>query len=229
MPVGQPIWLPVFLRLGRYSARMARRSIIYIDGFNLYYGAVKGSPYKWLDIQRLCERLRQDDDIQLIRYFTALVSGRTRANQDIYLRALATCPKVETILGKFKSKQFKCRVPACTFTGSRVYMGTEEKRTDVSIAVTLLDDAYQDKADRFVIVSGDSDLVPSVNLLKLRFSDKQVIVYVPTRDPRRGAAVELRSAADKDRSLPMELIQRSQFPREIPDGYGGTIRKPADW
>lgn len=208
---------------------MARRSIIYIDGFNLYYGAMRGGAHKWLDIQRLCERLRQDDDIQLIRYFTALIVGRTRTNQETYLRALATCPKVEAILGKFKSKQFKCRVSACTFPGSRVYVGTEEKRTDVSIAVMLLDDAYQDKADRFVIVSGDSDLVPSVNLLKLRFPEKQVIVYVPSRDPKRGAAVELRSAADKNRSLPMELIQRSQFPREIPDGHGGMIHKPADW
>ncbi|HKQ48367.1 MAG TPA: NYN domain-containing protein [Phycisphaerae bacterium] len=208
---------------------MSRRSIIYIDGFNLYYGAVKGSPHKWLDIQRMCERLRQDDEIQLIRYFTARVDGPTRANQDAYLRALATSPKIETILGNFKTKRFKCRVSACTFAGSRFYVGTEEKRTDVSIAVMLLDDAYQDKAERFVIISGDSDLVPSVNLLKLRFPEKQVIVYVPSRDPRRGAAVELRSAADKNRSLPMELIQRSQFPREMPDGHGGTIRKPVDW
>ena len=28
---------------------------IYIDGFNLYYGALKGSPYRWLDVKRLCE------------------------------------------------------------------------------------------------------------------------------------------------------------------------------
>jgi hypothetical protein len=61
---------------------MARRSIVYIDGFNPYYGAVKGGAYKWLDIQRLCERLRQDDEIQLIRYFTARVDGPTRTNQD---------------------------------------------------------------------------------------------------------------------------------------------------
>lgn len=208
---------------------MSRRSIIYIDGFNLYYGAVKGSPYKWLDIQRMCERLRQDDEIQLVRYFTALVDGASRASQDAFLRALATSPKVEIILGKFKSKRFKCRVSACSYSGSRFYLGTEEKRTDVAIAVTLLDDAYQDKADRFVIISGDSDLVPAVNLLKHRFPAKQVFVYVPTRDPTRGAAVELRSAADKNRSLPMELIHRSQFPQEMPDGHGGMIRKPADW
>src|SRR5260221_13126694 len=109
MPVGQPRWLPVFLRRPRYPAGMSRRSIIYIDGFNLYYGAIRGGDWKWLDLQRMCKRLRQDDDIQLIRYFTAIVNGPTRPNQETYLKALATCPKIETILGKFKSKRGKGR------------------------------------------------------------------------------------------------------------------------
>jgi integrase len=28
---------------------------VYVDGFNLYYGAVRGTPFKWLDIRRYCE------------------------------------------------------------------------------------------------------------------------------------------------------------------------------
>lgn len=27
---------------------------VYIDGFNLYYGAVKDTPDKWLDLHRMC-------------------------------------------------------------------------------------------------------------------------------------------------------------------------------
>ena len=30
------------------------RTSVYIDAFNLYYGAVKDTPYKWLDLQALC-------------------------------------------------------------------------------------------------------------------------------------------------------------------------------
>jgi hypothetical protein len=33
------------------------RTIVYIDGFNLYYGAVKGTPYKWLDLKSVCQKL----------------------------------------------------------------------------------------------------------------------------------------------------------------------------
>lgn len=105
----------------------------------------------------------------------------------------------------------------------------EEKRTDVNIAVQMLDDAYQDACDRFVIVSGDSDLVPAVNRLKVRFPKKEVVVYVPTRDPDRGAATELRGSADKDRDLPLALLKPSQLAPRVPDGAGGFIEKPADW
>jgi hypothetical protein len=66
---------------------------VYIDGFNLYYGAVKGSPYKWLDLGALCYRMLPNDTIQSIEYFTAIVSARPYdlgmpVRQQIYLRAL---------------------------------------------------------------------------------------------------------------------------------------------
>jgi hypothetical protein len=39
------------------------RTIIYVDGFNLYYGAVKNTPHKWLNLQRYFEMIRQNDDV----------------------------------------------------------------------------------------------------------------------------------------------------------------------
>jgi hypothetical protein len=42
---------------------------IYIDGFNVYYGCLKGTPYKWLDVGALCSRLFPRDRINRIRYF----------------------------------------------------------------------------------------------------------------------------------------------------------------
>ena len=49
-------------------------SIVYVDGFNLYYGAVKGTPYKWLDISKLCHFLLPKNQVLKIKYFTALVN-----------------------------------------------------------------------------------------------------------------------------------------------------------
>lgn len=215
-------------RVAQLGATVAR-SNVYIDGFNLYYGAIRGGPFKWLDLQLLFTRLRQADQIQRIFYFTALVDGPGRPRQEIYLKALATLPLVTVVLGRYKYKRVKCHVPPCAHLGSRHFSVPEEKRTDVNIAVQMLDDAYQDTCDSFVVVSGDSDLVPGVNRVKSRFPQKEVIIYVPTRDPVRGAAVELRTSGDKHRDFPLGLLRPCQFPASVPDGAGGTINKPVTW
>jgi uncharacterized LabA/DUF88 family protein len=208
---------------------MGNRSIIYIDGFNLYYGCVRGTRHKWLNLQTMFERLRPHDDIQIIHYFTALVQGPRRKQQETYLSALATTPKVNIILGKFKPKRIICNIADCTYPGKRIIASQEEKRTDVNIAIQMLDDAYGELADRIIIVSGDSDLVPAVHLVKERFPKIQITVYVPARDSMRGAAVELRNACDNHRTLPMNLIKRSQFPPTIEVPGGEDICKPKGW
>ena len=31
------------------------RTVVYVDGFNLYYGALKGTSWKWLDLVALSQ------------------------------------------------------------------------------------------------------------------------------------------------------------------------------
>ncbi len=57
----------------------------------------------------------------------------------------------------------------------------------------------------------------------------RTIVYVPSRHHLRGAAVELRSAADKHRTFPQALFKVSQFPPDVLDGRGHIIHKPTGW
>jgi hypothetical protein len=208
---------------------MKSRTIVYIGGFNFYYGAVRGTPYKWLDMEKCFLKLRQDDDIRQIWYFTALVDGTKGSRQQVYLRALATKPLVQVILGKFKLKQVTCGVTGCQYPGSRRFDLPEEKRTDVNIAIQLLDDAHHDRADKFIIVSGDSDLVPSLEIVKSQWPEKQLIVYVPSRNRLRGAAVELRNAADRHKTFPQAILKVCQFPAKLNDGRGGVIQTPSEW
>ena len=56
-----------------------KRTIIYIDGFNLYYRLLKERPAfkRWLNLLALVKSvLDPDNDIVKVRYFTARVSGR---------------------------------------------------------------------------------------------------------------------------------------------------------
>ena len=83
---------------------MRNRSIIYIDGFNLYYGAVKNMPWKWLGIERYFSPLLPDDEIQIIKYFTAKMLGSHKANQGAYIKALLTLNKVQIIYSLASNK-----------------------------------------------------------------------------------------------------------------------------
>ena len=208
---------------------MSNRSIIYIDGFNFYNGVIKNTKFKWLDIECLFRTLRQDDEIQSIHYFTALIFGNRRKNQQTYLDALSTFPLMNIIFGKFKIKSTKCRVQQCTYSGSRIFDLTEEKKTDVNIALQLVDDAYNNRTDRQIIVSGDSDLVPAIQMVKKYAPKMKITVYVPSTNKRRGAAREIRNTADKDKTFPVELLQHALLPDQVPDGKEGYITKPSTW
>jgi len=84
------------------------RTNFYIDAFNLYYGCLKNTAYKWLNLDEFCRRSLPSPRNQLnrIRYFTALVNARPHdpqqpIRQQIYLRALRTLPTVTIHYGTY--------------------------------------------------------------------------------------------------------------------------------
>ncbi len=91
---------------------IAKATAVYIDGYNLYYGRIRGTAFKWLDVVALFDRLLHDQDptteLLHVRYFTAPALGRFATHkqasetQAAYLRALAhTHPqRFTTTLGK---------------------------------------------------------------------------------------------------------------------------------
>jgi hypothetical protein len=84
------------------------RANVYVDAFNLYYECLRGTPYRWLDLDAFCRKLLPHDRIHRIRYFTALVSERSGdpqqpQRQQTYLRALRTIPHLSIHLGHYLS------------------------------------------------------------------------------------------------------------------------------
>lgn len=93
-----------------FSGRYPLDTFVYVDGFNLYYGAVKGTPYRWLNIRQLCELLLPKHTILRVKYFTARVSARPGdpdqpVRQQTFLRALATLKDFDIFYGHFLTKE----------------------------------------------------------------------------------------------------------------------------
>ena len=118
---------------------MARYSF-YIDGFNVYY-SLQGKPhyrkYKWLNYRKLAEAVvSAHDTVTGVFYFTAAVKWKRDSfkRHERYIKLLRSVG-VETIRGKFKTKQIRCHLCRREFTTH------EEKRTDVNIALRVVSDA----------------------------------------------------------------------------------------
>lgn len=141
------------------------RTNVYIDGFNLYYGAVKGTLYKWLDLSVLCRLLLPRNSINRIRYFTARVHGTAAdqqkpVRQDAYLRALETIPNLTVHEGRFLSSIVRMPLAYPAPGGPRTIevVKTEEKGSDVKLATYLLLDGFAGDYEAAVVISNDSDL-----------------------------------------------------------------------
>lgn len=205
------------------------RTIVYVDGFNLYYGSLKGTNYKWLDLPRLFRLILPDfHDITKIKYFTAPLSQRISigdaAKQKIYLTALRSyCPDLEIILGYFSTREKCVQLSKPIGDIKKTWIiNTEEKETDVNIAVHVLNDGWRDEFDCAVIVSNDSDLTESIRLTKL-ISRKMVGVIFPYR---KGKSVRLSRLADFQLEIRNKALARSQLPSPIPNT---SIYKPKTW
>ena len=210
---------------------------IYIDGFNLYYGALLGTQYKWLNLGEMCQQLLPKHQINKIRYFTARVVSlphdqQAPDRQDVYLRALRTIPNLAIHYGRFSFRPrnaprypFVYHSPSAPPETVRI-MKTEEKRSDVNLATLLLVDCFDGDFDEAVVISNDSDLTLPIDIVGSKFK-KRVGVINPHRNNRNSH--ELTSVAGWSfRRINRNVLAKCQFPVTLSDSKG-TFRKPSKW
>lgn len=101
----------------------------------------------------------------------------------------------------------------------------KEKQTDTNIATEIVSDAYLDSWDLAYLISGDSDLVPPVRLVKARFPLKKVIIVSP---PSRSSR-ELISIFGSHLWLNEDRLRKHQFPEEVVTAAGFRLQRPEKW
>ena len=207
------------------------RTYIYVDGFNLYYGALKGTPYKWLDLAKLFRNILEPrHNILKIKYFTARVKAQINdqakpQRQNVYLRALQNhCPEVEIYYGHFLSHTISAPL-AEPRSGPRLVniTKTEEKGSDVNLTVHLLNDGWTNVYDCAIAVTNDSDIAETLRLVKEMHAGKQLGLLTPGE---RRSSLQLVTHVDFVRNIREWTLQNSQLPLQIPET---KLTKPASW
>ncbi|MFZ6864701.1 antitoxin Xre/MbcA/ParS toxin-binding domain-containing protein [Undibacterium sp. Ji67W] len=232
------------------------RTRVYIDGYNLYYGCLKGSPYKWLDLlplfekhilpSALIERNGQPCQMTLlplaIKFFTAKILEKAAKAPD----SVSSQARYHTALRKQHKNRIEIIEGYYSLTESRVKIvdaahpkrwprdcqdalawKLEEKQSDVNLALQAYHDAITQEVDQVVIVTNDTDIAPALKLIRLHTA-VTIGLVIPAKQNVRIANTELSEQAHWVRShiLPSELAD-SQLPRVL-HGKSPTI-KPESW
>lgn len=222
------------------------RTAFFIDGYNLFYGLLAGTPYKWLDLPALLTHITKiqnpaSETIQ-VNYFTspvlptlATLGIKSKEAQDTYIRALKA-KGVTVTLGKHRlehgtaPRYIDKHTPASRQDKVDIW-DLEEKQTDVSLAVgmyRLLSKQQNLKADerikQIVMVSADTDMTPALKAIKEDFPEITVGIILPHREGiQRGVPGSLENHSDWiRRQVKTDELLSHQFPERVP-----TNKKPA--
>lgn len=224
------------------------KTTIYIDGFNLYYSAIRGTEYKWLDVVALfrgiCQQQNPESEITQVKFFTAPIKAKlsTRQqqalySQQLYIKALETLhpDHFECIEGFFqlsKGNFPRYQTPIDKLDKVPVWK-VEEKKTDVNIALSMYRDASKETAEQVVIVTSDSDIIPALEYIREDFPEIKIGVVFPKiqseADEYRISNKALSKLSHWTRGhIHPEELEASQLPDKIPTKKKPII-KPNYW
>ncbi len=204
-----------------------------IDGFNVYHSILRikkdtGYSTKWLDLQSLCKSylplFGKEAVLENIYYFSAIPYHLKDSKphkihrHEQYIRCLKTTG-IQVILGRFKNKDVYCH--RC----KSMILKHEEKETDVSIAIKLLELFFIDACDIAVIMSGDTDLSPAAQKSIELFPDRKICFSFPFARKNN----ELLKLAPGSFSINKKQYIKHQLPNPFILEDGTKIYKPTSW
>jgi uncharacterized LabA/DUF88 family protein len=224
------------------------RTNLYVDGFNLYYGAAKHTHLKWVNVIALAEAVLPGLQVNRTRYFTAMVKSspadpQQAQRQQTYIRALLTLPNLTVHYGRYQNTKVTARLCQPPPDTVRVHK-TEEKGTDVNIATYMLVDAFRNDCDQLVVVTNDSDLAEPIRIINFELNLKVIVLNphsqdtVARKNARNGGNQIARPSYDLKKAASLVKDMRShgnhchmaqaQLPHVLHDSVG-TITIPASW
>lgn len=201
------------------------RLIVYIDGFNLYHGIHDAASHEllWLDIVQLAKDLRPASSVVQVKYFTATVLDEpdAQSRQDRYITALTKLHpgRLTVIRGEYKRRHKRCR------TCGAKWISYEEKQTDVNMAIHIVADVSGGRADSYMIVSGDTDVIPAV---KMGWSiDPNAVIFA--QFPPGRSSVALKRMMPASREITLAKLRGALLPVTVTTRDGSVHTCPDKW
>ncbi len=223
------------------------KTIVYVDGYNLYYGRLANTPYKWLAVAALFQEIVRVQDpsshVVAVKYFTAHAVARyarhgvaSEKAQKQYHRALEIHSEglLSVILGRhsLNEKALPTVIPGKEPDKSirtPVWV-VVEKKSDVNLAMAMYRDAAKNRCAQCVLCSNDSDAQPALEAMKEDFPNHRIGLVAPTAPGTHGSNVVLANLADwKRKDISDNELLKAQLPLRVVNHKGKVFTKPAHW
>lgn len=228
------------------------RTAFFVDGYNVFYGLLADTPYKWLNLPQLLAHIAHIENPQSsvasIDYFTSSVKPElatrgveAKEAQDTYVRTL----RAHNVVVHYGRHQLEpARAPR--FINKKLRASRqdtipvwklEEKETDVHIAISMYRTAARqanvtatESIQQLVLVSGDTDMAPSLRAIREDFPQITLGIVLPYRTGlKRTPPGSLKEHAHwMRRVISAEELQSHQFPDRVPTRKTPAI-KPDYW
>lgn len=233
---------------------MSIRTAVFVDGYNLYYGRLRGSSYKWLDLVEFSNQLlasrTQNEILTRVCLCTAHAAGtfathgtNSVESQASYHRALQARhgEKIEIVYGEHSWDRGGTSMPifeaAVGFDRSKTtrVWKIEEKQTDVNLALAMYRACAKGLCDRLIVMSNDRDIAPALSAIKTDFPHIVCGIVFPLKpqlnsDSSRRKSGSLEQLADwKIDAISDDMLALAQMPVKVPVVAKKTIVKPAYW
>jgi len=233
----------------------ALRTRVYIDGYNLYYGCLKNTADKWLDLRALATHIlgnvpyeRNGESVRYslcapaIKYFTApILSAFARADDSVVCQSQYHAAlrghlggEIQIVAGYHDARPARAHAvvkgkPAGKSPLVDIWK-LEEKQSDVALALHAFCDAVLDEVDQVIVVTNDSDFAPAMQMIR-QHTGVVLGVIAPVREgygrSRVNRALDEHAHWTRTHILDDEFAA-SQLPPMV-RLKGGAVHKPLSW
>ncbi|MDB6444896.1 NYN domain-containing protein [Pseudomonas sp. NFACC32-1] len=228
------------------------RTAFFVDGYNVFYGLLAGTAYKWLNLAQLLAHIARIENprssLASVDYFTSSVKPElatrgiaSKEAQDAYIRALRA-NRVNVHYGRHQleranAPRFISRKVSASRQDTVAIWKLEEKETDVHIAISMYRTAsrqetlpWEKRIEQLVLVSGDTDMAPALSAIRDDFPHLRIGVILPYRTgSKRLAPGSLKQYAHwMRRVVTCDELQSHQFPNRVPTHKAPAV-KPDYW
>jgi uncharacterized LabA/DUF88 family protein len=207
----------------------------------LYYGLLRKSKLKWLDLYALFNDHVLDDKAKLleVRYYTAPVLGRmsddpmSTQRQRQYIQALkkVRATGLTIIEGRIivstPFQRLVTSIPEAPHLEKVQVYDFNEKKTDVNLASDMIAGAWTNEYDQAVLCSNDSDLEGAFATIRKHHPMIRLGLVAPIKgDDHRKISKDLSAYADWAKILSPVHLANAQLPERISHT---ALKKPESW